>query len=307
MNCLKKIGFYLVTASILSACQTPTTRAPIEDRNSAASNEAAKYAAQPAAPVKVIDTQTQYVVKKGDTLYRIAQEKGVTYNELVAWNNITNPNDIKVGQVLKIAVDGNAKTNAISMQNGVEVRPLGANSGATSGTSPATSNNKSSPRADKRPYSEANLAEMQKNNGNDIAPATMTPPKAPEQAVAIASEIDWIWPTEGKVINKFDSKTKGIDIAGKMGQPVIAAAAGKVMFVGNNVRGYGSMIIIKHSNNYLTAYANNKTILVTDKQDIKKGQKIAEMGNSDSDTVKLHFEIRQQGTAVDPLKFLPAR
>jgi len=119
--------------------------------------------------------------------------------------------------------------------------------------------------------------------------------------------VAWIWPTDGKVVANFDDGKKGIDIAGKLGQQILAAGAGKVMYAGSGIRGYGNLVIIKHTNNLLSAYAHNKTILVKEGQTISKGQKIAEMGNSDADAVKLHFEIRRQGKPVDPAKFLPKR
>jgi lipoprotein NlpD len=118
--------------------------------------------------------------------------------------------------------------------------------------------------------------------------------------------IAWIWPADGKLIGSFDGGKKGISIAGKLGQPIVAAGTGTVLYA-SSVRGYGNLVIVKHTSNFLSAYAHTKTILVKEGQSVNKGQKIAEMGNSDSDTVKLHFEIRQQGKPVDPMKFLPSR
>jgi lipoprotein NlpD len=121
-------------------------------------------------------------------------------------------------------------------------------------------------------------------------------------------KLSWMWPAEGRVIATFDEgKNKGVDIAGKVGQHVVAAGAGKVMFAGSGIRGYGNLVIVKHSNTLLSAYAHNRAILVKEGQTVTKGQLIAEMGDSDTDTVKLHFEIRQQGKPVDPSKFLPSR
>ena len=119
--------------------------------------------------------------------------------------------------------------------------------------------------------------------------------------------VSWMWPAEGKVVGTFDDGRKGLDIAGKSGQAVMAAGAGKVMYAGSGIRGYGNLVIVKHTSNLLSAYAHNKAILVKEGQNVNKGQKIAEMGDSDSDSVKLHFEIRQQGKPVDPSKFLPSR
>jgi lipoprotein NlpD len=135
------------------------------------------------------------------------------------------------------------------------------------------------------------------------APGSLAaPPLADEE------RLSWIWPTDGKVVGTFEEgKNKGLDIAGKLGQRVMAASAGKVMYAGSGIRGYGNLVIVKHSNNVLSAYAHNRTILVKEGDPVSRGQAIAEMGNSDSDSVKLHFEIRQQGKPVDPSRFLPSR
>ena len=130
--------------------------------------------------------------------------------------------------------------------------------------------------------------------------------KPSDNGHAVDDGIGWMWPADGRVIGTFTNGRKGIDIAGKMGQPVLAAGAGTVLYA-SSVRGYGNLVIVKHSSNLLSAYAHNKTILVKEGQAVSKGQRIAEMGNSDTDSVKLHFEIRQQGKPVDPSKFLPAR
>ena len=303
MKSIKLIGASLLMSSVLVGCGTTSHRAPVEDRNPMSNRE--QPATTPSAPplaVKQDDSASQYVVKKGDTLYRIALDKGQSYSDIVAWNNLANPNDIKVGQVLRVAPpDG---TSPVASPNGGEVRPLAS---APSG------NNKNGPRADKRPYSDATLAEMQKSDQTNIAlakdaakPVDKTAEKSPEPP--IIDEIVWVWPAEGKVVANFDdNKSKGIDISGKLGQDIFSAASGTVMYAGSGIRGYGNLVIIKHSNNLLSAYAHNKTIVVKEKQIISKGQKIAEMGNSDSDVVKLHFEIRQQGKPVDPMKFLPGR
>ncbi|TFW18157.1 peptidoglycan DD-metalloendopeptidase family protein, partial [Duganella callida] len=135
-------------------------------------------------------------------------------------------------------------------------------------------------------------------------------PAAPAGPALSAEDqsISWVWPAAGKVVASFDEgKNKGLDIAGKAGQQVVAAGAGKVMYAGSGIRGYGNLVIVKHSNNLLSAYAHNRTILVKEGQTVSKGQMIAEMGDSDTDSVKLHFEIRQQGKPVDPSKFLPNR
>ncbi len=297
--------------ALLAGCQT-LSKAPVVERSTDnVPAEAPKSADKPAKPA---DTRGTYVVKKGDTLYRIALDHGQSYSDIVTWNNLKNPNDIKVDQVLRvIPPDGTAQTGSVNVGSGVEVRPL---------TPVPAANNKTGPRGDKKPYSDANLAELQKADGT-AAPATVvaanipkpdTPPivapvvKPAEPPASDADAVDWMWPSDGKVIATFDeAKNKGLDISGKLGQAVLAAGAGKVMYAGSGIRGYGNLVIIKHSSNLLSAYAHNKAILVKEGDAISKGQKIAEMGSSDSDAVKLHFEIRQQGKPVDPSRFLPGR
>lgn len=313
-------------ASMVAACGTALRNAPVVDRSPSPPVETAPSAKPETAPA-VIDNRPSYVVKKGDTLNRIAQEQGISRNDLIAWNDLKNPNDIKVDQVLKLApppLAGGAQTASVNPNAGVEIKSINS-------VNPAL--NKTSPKGDKKPYSEANLAELQKSDSGltaDDAPkvAASTTTTAPTPAAPVVAptagagagtpaateqtNIDWMWPTEGKVIASFEeTKNKGIDIAGKLGQSIFAAAAGKVIYEGSGIRGYGNLVIIKHLNSpYLSAYAHNKVNLVKEGDTIKKGQKIAEMGNSDTDKVKLHFEIRQQGKSVesvDPVKLLPAR
>ncbi len=140
------------------------------------------------------------------------------------------------------------------------------------------------------------------------APAPAPAPAAAEPAGPADSSIAFIWPASGTVVATFDdARNKGVDIGGKAGDPVVAAADGRVIYSGAGLRGYGNLILIKHNNTYLTAYAHNQTLLVKDDQVVRKGQKIAEMGSSDADRVKLHFEVRRQGKPVDPSRYLPAR
>jgi lipoprotein NlpD len=165
---------------------------------------------------------------------------------------------------------------------------------------------KTEPNGAKKPYSESNLAKEDNPKAEKVVSAGVT---AGSTVTANDDEkLSWMWPSDGKIIATFDEgKNKGIDIAGKMGQQVMAAGSGKVMYAGSGIRGYGNLVIVKHSNSLLSAYAHNRTILVKEGQNVTKGQPIAEMGDSDADAVKLHFEIRQQGKPVDPAKFLPSR
>jgi lipoprotein NlpD len=318
---MKKIRLALLTASIgtLAACTTTHTQAPVVDRTPAPakSTEVAKPAAAQKPIVKPIaDAHGFYTVRKGDTLLRIALDFGQNYRDLIAWNNLTNPNDIKVDQVLRVAPPEaggtGVQTGSVAPASGIEVKPLPS---AGSAAAPAGIPHKNAPRGDKRVYSDAALAELQKTEPSAASPAAavvakVEPPKQAESKPAPGGEEDvvaWIWPADGKVVGGFDEGRKGIDIAGQLGQQVLAAGDGKVMYAGSGIRGYGNLVIVKHTNTLLSAYAHNKTILVKEGQSVSKGQKIAEMGNSDADAVKLHFEIRQQGKPVDPSRFLPNR
>lgn len=301
---MKKIRLTLLALLVgsLAACGTTHHSAPVSERGVGGKDTSTKNA---------VEDRNFYTVKKGDTLYRIALDYGQSYRDIVAWNNLTNPNDIKVNQVLRVAPEaasvrsGGAQTGAVATSSGVEVRALSA---------PAAGN-KTSPRGEKRLYSDATLAELQKPEG--AAGTASAPPKAVastdkavEASAAAAADdetVSWMWPAEGKLIATFDDGKKGIDIAGKSGQQVLAAGSGKVMYAGSGIRGYGNLVIVKHTSTLLSAYAHNKAIHVKEGQNVSKGQKIADMGDSDADAVKLHFEIRQQGKPVDPSKFLPSR
>jgi len=297
-------------AVLLAACgSTPRRPAPVVEQGGAVT----------AGPATQAVGNGYYMVKKGDTLYRIALQFGQSPNDLVTWNHLANANDIKVDQVLRVVPPEGApavQVGSVAAGSGVEVRPLtpgAAPAAAAPAAAAGEGARKQGPLGDKKPYSEAALAEMQKPDAAPApAPATAAVATAPAPAkpetppAADDDGIGWIWPTEGKVIRGFDDGKKGIDIAGKLGQPIVAAGAGRVMFV-SSIRGYGNLVIIKHTANLLSAYAHNKTILVKEGQTISKGQKIAEMGNSDADSVRLHFEIRRQGNPVDPAKYLPRR
>ena len=312
-------------------------RAPIEERSPRAAPPAAAPtpAPEPSAPSEAEARVQTYTVKRGDTLYAIALDHGLDYRDLAAWNNLENVNRISVGQVLRVSPPGDA---APAGATGVQTMPLRSAPPvqAGDGTAPAspsappamsgarnTETYKTQPKAVKEPYSEQALRDVQRAAG---AAATVAPPPAeiappsvaaapepkavPKPAIVATDDgekLDWIWPAKGKIVNGFSEATslKGIDIAGSAGQPITASAAGKVVYAGSGLRGYGKLIIIKHNDIYLSAYAHNRDILVKEGQQVGKGQKIAEMGNTDADQVKLHFEIRRQGKPVDPLRYLP--
>lgn len=290
---------------LLSACASTLTQAPVVERSHETPKEVPTSVIEVPNAKPAADNRPTYTVKRGDTLLRIAFDLGLNYRDIVAWNSLSNPNDIKIDQVLFVGppdATGNAKTTPVAANPNLEVRNL---------TPINPSTNKTSPRGDKKVYSEATLAEMQKNEAAAASVVQATKVEVPTQKTVekvVTETLDWMWPTEGKAISTFDEQRgKGIDIAGKLGQEVLAVAPGKVIYEGNAMRGYGNIIIVKHANNYLSAYAHNKTNLVKEGQPVARGQKIAEMGNTDADSVKLHFEIRQAGKPVDPLKLLPQR
>ena len=268
------------TVLLLAACGArPLTNAPVEERGTSMN----RTGAPDAASVKLLPGAENagkpgyYSVKPGDTLIRIGLESGQNFRDIVRWNNLENPNIIEVGQVLRVIPPVS--------ETAVVTRPVVA------GTVVATA---SSPRP---PASAAAVA----------APASAVV-AAPAASAGGDEDVGWIWPAQGSLIAGFDeAKNKGLDIGGKAGDPVVASADGRVVYAGAGLRGYGNLIILKHNNTFLTAYAHNQALMVKEDQTVKKGQKIAEMGNSDADRVKLHFEVRRQGKPVDPARYLPAR
>ena len=275
------LGCVLVAGALLAGCSSKSLNpAPVEDRTSGLAKPPGVTAVPATTPTDTPPTGKPalgaenagkpgyYTVKPGDTLIRIGLDNGQNFKDLARWNNLDNPNQLEVGQVLRVAPP------VAAAASGVVTKPV--TSGAVAATAPGT------------------------------AAGVTKPVGVP--AAAVEDDIAWIWPATGGVIGNFDgSKNLGIDIDGKAGDPVLASADGTVVYVGAAVRAYGNLIILKHNNAYVTAYAHNQTLLVKEDQAVRKGQKIAEMGNSDADRVKLHFELRRQGKAVDPVKFLPPR
>jgi len=261
-----------------------------------------------------------YTVRKGDTLYSIALDQGLDYRDLAQWNGITDPAVISVGQSLRltapvaIAAAATATTAPLQTAPGVQARPLGEtpiDSGTAAALPPAAIVSPpvvasgavvSQPRAVRAPYSDQTFAQL---SGAKPVPV---PKPDPRPATGEGGEtVNWGWPWSGKIINSFNESAtlKGIAIAGKLGQPVVASAAGRVIFSGMGIRGFGKLIVIKHNNTFLSVYGHNSELLVKEGQNVAKGQKIAEMGSTDTDQVKLHFEIRRLGKPVDPVKLLP--
>jgi lipoprotein NlpD len=298
------LALLTISFGLLSACSTATRRAPIIDR---VSPVAASRPVAPPADDSKEDARGTYTVRKGDTLLRIALDHGQNYRDMVTWNNLANPNDIKVDQVLRVAPPERVASTLTAPVSMPEIRP-----------SAPQAPRKAAPRIEKRP--DAPLADARKDDNKaerdepkiekPVVVAATAPPIGGGSIVRPDDEekLSWMWPSDGKIVATFDEgKNKGIDIAGKPGQQVMAAGAGKVMYAGSGIRGYGNLVIVKHSNSLLSAYAHNRSIVVKEGQNVNKGQVIAEMGDSDADSVKLHFEIRQQGKPVDPSRFLPTR
>lgn len=281
----------------LTACTTTRldAPAPVEDRRPTNGSRPSAIPASTSSPTPSADGSTAlpslspvattplpgaenagkpgyHTVKPGDNLTRLGLEYGQHPREIARWNNLENPNRIEIGQVLRV-LPPVASPAPAAPTSAVAPRPLPPATGA------------SAPAPAPVP-----------------APTTSTRPSADD------NDIRFIWPATGSVIAGFDDqKNKGLGIAGKAGDPVLAAADGRVVYAGSGLRGYGNLVILKHNNTYLTAYAHNQSLLVKEDQNVKQGQKIAEMGNSDADRVKLHFEIRRQGKPTDPAKLLPTR
>lgn len=300
------VGFTVAVAGlVLSGCGTRMNKAPVEDRGTSSSSAPAS-AAQPGVvvgtPLKPLPGAENagkpgyYTVKPGDTLIRIGLESGQSWKDIARWNNLENVNLIEVGQVLRVGPPVAAAT-AVATDTGVVTRPV--TSSAVAPSTPASAAAAAATASAGKPAAPA-------ASGTVVAVAPATP--APAAAPAGEDDLAFIWPAPGSLIAGFDEvRNKGYDIAGKAGDPVLAAADGRVVYAGAGLRGYGNLVILKHNNTFLTAYAHNQSLLVKEDQAVRKGQKIAEMGNSDADRVKLHFEIRRQGKPVDPSRYLPAR
>ena len=278
-------GVWWCALAVLAGCaQAPQRPAPVEERRplGSATRVPATTTSTPAPSADNAGKPGYYTVRSGDTLIKIGLDHGQNWRDLVRWNNLDNPNVIESGQVLRVTPPA---------AEGVVVRPVNRNNVAP-------------------PPASANQSGASQTVASPPAPAATQPvvaaPASP--AVDAADEaLNFMWPSSGPVMAGFDDpKNKGLDLAGKAGDPVLAAADGRVVYAGAGLRGYGNLVIIKHNNVFLTAYAHNQSLLVKEDQAVKRGQKIAEMGNTDADQVKLHFEIRRQGKPVDPARYLPA-
>jgi lipoprotein NlpD len=291
-----KLTFVLFLGSLLlAACGGDRPVIPVSDRTRAAR--------QP-------ESETRTVLH-GDTLYSIAWEAGRDYHELAAWNGLAPPYTIVPGQQLRLYPPPHTPAPQVAaastpMADKKAVVPLPA---------------KPKPPA-KKSVKRAPPTKVAAKPAKSVTPAVVAKPAKPGRPVSSARSssvsgpspasspgLGWTWPSSGKILKNFDENgaVKGLDIGGSRGQPVQAAADGRVVYQGSGLRGYGQLIILKHNDEFLSAYAHNDRIYLKEGDAVKRGQKIAAMGNSGTDQVMLHFEIRRNGKPVDPLKYLPKR
>jgi len=289
------LGMALLLSLVIAGCASNNTGlAPVEDRGTLGTAPAVGTGTSDmTAPVKPppgienLGKPGYYEVRPSDTVRKIARDTSQRWQDIVRWNNLENPDRIEVGQVLRVVPP---VASAAAPAPAAAPVPAAAAT-ATTAAAPA-------------PAAPAVPAPAEVKPSAPVATASVAPPAA----TSGDESVGWIWPAQGTLLAGFDeAKNKGYDIGGKAGDPIMAAADGQVVYAGAGLRGYGNLIILKHNNTYLTAYAHNQTLLVKEDQRVRKGQKIAEMGSSDADRVKLHFEIRRQGKPVDPSRYLPSR
>ena len=287
---------FLLATLLLAGCASSVQRPPVFERA-----EAEKNAAMAKKSPREKDWRpNSYVVQKGDTLFSIAFNYGIDYHDLAEMNGIKDPGLISIGQEIRLFPNGARSAVAVAP---IAVKPIGILV-------------KDQPKLVKFPYSAAAMAQIDKVQ-QQTTPAATIVAKVPQAASVTARDdsadvnedpvLEWSLPARGKLVGQFSESDnrKGIDIAGKLGEPVMASASGKVVYSGSGLRGYGKLIIIKHNNTYLSAYAHNDKILVKEGQSVTRGQKIALMGKTDASQVELHFEVRRFGKPVDPAKYLP--
>ncbi len=315
----------MVVLGVIAGCAARAP-APVDDRRSAPVAAPKPPVAQAARTPAPAPRPVEYVVKRGDTLYSIALEQGVDYRELARANRIDDPSKLRIGQTLQLAGTedraGDSATGGVSIgaargAGPVESRPLERpGAGATAAaTDPSI---RTFPKAVRLPYSEQNLALLsQTEPAAAPKPAAMAPlppaavvapkPEPQKSEVRDPDAIEFVWPTKGRIVANFsEPNNKGLDIAGKLGDPVVAAAPGRVIYTGSGIRGLGKLIVIRHDNNFQSVYAHNREITVKEGDTVARGQKIAELGDTDADSPKLHFEIRKSGKPVDPARYLPS-
>jgi lipoprotein NlpD len=326
-----RVGVLVALVSLLAVgCATSRQPAPVEDRAPVSRPAAPSPATTTPLPPGTITTPPvatptapgadtaakpgaenagkpgYYTIKPGDTLIRVGLETGQNARDIARWNGIDNPNSLEVGQVLRVTPPGTdpAATASRGVSTArVDARPL--DSRPITPNAPGTAPSTGAPATPTPPVAVAPLPPVAV-----APPAVTTPSPAPGASAARDpdDEVNWAWPAAGAVIGGFDeAKSKGLSISGKAGDPVLAAADGRVVYAGSGLRGYGNLVIVKHNATYLTAYAHNQSLLVKEDQVVRRGQKIAEMGSSDAERVQLHFEIRRLGRPIDPARLLPTR
>lgn len=305
--------------ALLLGCASKVA-APVESRGAGGK----PGTAQQAVEVNIVARPGHYIVRKGDTLFSIAHQHERDYRELANWNGLDDANVIKVGQELRVVPPEQVVgSKPIEPPPVVETKPLdsaGKNSASSASTLSPQGSIKTEPKGGRIAYSPQAWKDLFAVSKPVVAVAASSAPSAVKPAGAAANEakpsqsavpddnVVWVWPGSGKVIGSFnDASNKGVDIGGSVGDPVVAASAGRVVYVGSGVRGYGNLVIIKHNSSFISAYAHNSEVFVKEGQSVQKGQKIAALGSSDAERAKLHFEIRRQGRPVDPLKYLPSR
>jgi lipoprotein NlpD len=311
---LLPVPLLLAFVLLLVGCASGQHKAPVEERG-VASRPTAVNGTAPAAPTTAATETAKplpgaenagkpgyYTIKPGDTLTQVGLDQGHNWKDIAKWNNIDNPNLIEVGQVIRIAPPG-AEAAAVGARPvttaKVESKPLDSKPAAP-GTTPVPT-----VAATTTPAGAGASASSATSTAASSSPtATPSVPAAKDSD----DEVNWQWPASGALVSQFDEgKTKGLAIAGRAGDPVLAAADGKAVYVGSAIRGYGNLIVIQHNSRYLTAYAHNQTLLVKEGQTVRRGQRIAAMGSTDAERVQLHFEIRRHGKPIDPAKLLPTR
>lgn len=304
----------------LVGCAQTKGPAPVESR-ALGKGAATKPAPAPVASAPSVSADGYYRVRKGDTLIGISLDHGVSWRDLAAWNQIDNPNLIEVDQLIRVrppkptrsaSAAGSSAAGSAAENNAApgktDIRPLGSSKPPAGSAVPGPiASAPLKPPAAGSATSAAAQAGAAPGTVPALPPAT-APAASAAPAAKAAEGITLSWPAKGNVITQFaDPGYKGIALSGAEGDPVSAAADGRVVYSGNGLRGYGNLVIVKHDGDFLTAYAHNKSILVTEGQQVKRGQKIAELGKTDSDQPKLHFEVRKSGKPVDPMKFLAQR
>lgn len=282
----------LLATTLIAACASKNP-APVVDRGGAV-----RVPTQNGQTVK--QGSEYHTIKKGETLYSIALEYGQAYQDVAAWNGIENPNMLKIGQRLRVVPpEGAVIVQPIAGPASVEVHAIGSVPLANSDKL------KHEPKGGKQPYSEKAVVIAQQPPTSTLS---VSKGESANQAADEEPGSNWAWPGKGRVLNAYvEGSGKGIDLEGRIGDPGFATGAGKVTYAGSGIRGYGNLLIIQHANGLSSVYAHNSKLLVKEKDTVAKGQKIAEIGDSDADHAMLHFEIRRQGKPLDPLKLLPQR